>query len=103
MNPSAKHGRLLVKQGRLAEARELEGRSVFDFRQKRAIVSSSVAVSSPVPHSALGHRDRAADLFFQPLAAQQAVEKRVLDFAVHVPALAKKTFTLKTQSLEGAD
>jgi hypothetical protein len=34
-------------------------------------------------------------LFFKPLAAQEPVEERILDFAVHVPTLTKKTFTLE--------
>ena len=42
-----------------------------------------------------GHVQRETFSLFQPFAAQEAVEESVLDFAVDVPALAEKAFTLE--------
>ena len=42
-------------------------------------------------------------LFFQPIVSQESVEEGVLNLTVHMPALTKKTFPLKTQSLECAN
>ena len=41
--------------------------------------------------------------FLPPLVAQEAVEQRILNFAVHMPALTQKTLTLKAESFEGAN
>jgi hypothetical protein len=38
-----------------------------------------------------------------PLASKQTVEERILDLPVNLPALAKISFALEAQPLEGSD